>query len=887
MLLAPGDTLGPYEISASIGEGGMGEVYRAHDPRLRRDVAIKVSAERFSERFTTEARAIAALNHSNVCTLHDIGPNYLVMELVEGQTLAARIKESPIPLEEALVIARQIAAALEAAHEKGITHRDLKPGNIILKPDGTLKVLDFGLAKIGGTPTAQSENSPTQTIGLTQAGVILGTASYMSPEQARGKEVDKRADIWAFGVVLHEMLTGRRLFDGEDLTETLASVVKDRPDLSGVPARVRPLLERCLEKDPKRRLRDIGDMELLLVETPTPPAASRFGRWTGIAAAVMTLAAAGLGIVAYLATRPAELKPLVRLDVELGTDVSLPDTDRGEMGVAISPDGNRLAYISGAPAKLFIRRLDQAKATELPGTENASTPFFSPDGQWVGFAARGKLNKIPVDGGSLVPLGDVQPYFYTLGASWGEDGSILFGGSPPNGMLRIPSGGGAPESVVPLAGSDLSPIRPQLLPGGKVVLFTLGAPVGQAAPDRQRIEVITLADRHRKIVVPGVAAARYLPTSTGMGHLIYNVRTTLFAVPFDLDKLETRGTPVPVLDDVAHHAFTGAAGLDFSRTGTLVYRRAGPGSGKALATMQWVDAAGKRDPLPAKPDDYSVASLSPDGQRVVLRLAGEGGADLWVYDARRDVMTRLTAGGKSRNAFPVWSPDGRYIVFNTRAGIAQIRSDGAGQQQPLISGKYLLFPRSFTPDGKRLAYHEEADSVKSQIWTVHLEEQDDRLNAGKPEPFRQNAFSDIEPTFSPDGRWLAYRSDESGKDEVYVQAFPPPASGLGGKWQISSNGGTGVRWSRNGHDLFYQSGDQILAVAYTVKGDVFLAEKPRVHIAKLGARAGHVTWDLAPDGKRVLVLTPLESEEGPRQDHQIVMLLNFFDELRRKVPLEK
>jgi serine/threonine-protein kinase len=871
MRLSAGDKLGPYEILAPIGAGGMGEVYRAHDTRLRRDVAIKVSVERFSERFEKEARAIASLNHPNVCTLYDVGPNYLVMELVEGQTLAERIKQRAIPIDEALGIAKQIADALEAAHEKGITHRDLKPGNIHIKPDGTVKVLDFGLAKIGGTPTAQPDDSPTLTAGPTQAGMILGTAAYMSPEQARGKEVDRRADIWAFGVVLYEMLTGQKLFEGDDLSETLASVIKEQPRLERVPAKVQRLLRSCLEKDPKQRLQAIGDWRMLL-EDQAPPAKDRATKLPWAVAAVLSVA---LGIAVWQPWRAEPVdRPLARLDVDLGANVSLPSTVSGS-GVAISPDGTRLAYTSGAPPKLFTRRLDQPKATELPGTEYASGPFFSPDGQWVGFEIFDRLNKISVEGGAVVPLGDIASATFA-GASWGEDGSILLSEGWTKGLLRIRAGGGRPEAVAGLGSGELSLALPQLLPGGKAILFS-----AQTVPDVDKftIEVLTLADGHRKIVARGGQCPRYLPTSGRAGHLIYVNKATLFAIPFDLDRLETAGTAVPVLDDVADDASFQVAQFDFSRTGTLVYRRA-TGGGAAMRTVQWVDPTGRREPLLAKPGKYSGLSLSPDGKRLALVITEGGSQDVWVYDPQRDAMTRLTSGG-AFYSYTRWSPDGQYVVFSSHGnGIFYTRADGASQPQALTQGKTAQFPWSFTPDGKRLAYDDLGDG-HWQIWTVPLEDQGGRLKAGTPEQLK-SSFTELNPVFSPDGRWLAYESVESERGVVYVRQFPPSPSGQSGKWQISNGGGGWAHWSRNGHELVYQSGDQMMAASYTAKGNTFVAEKPRVWIAKLGGRA----WDLAPDGKRVLVLTPVESAE-PKQEHEVVMLLNFFDELRRKAPTGK
>jgi WD40 repeat protein/predicted Ser/Thr protein kinase len=779
MPLSAGDKLGPYEILAPIGTGGMGAVYRAHDSRLGRDVAIKISTERFTERFEKEARAIAALNHVNVCTLHDVGPNYLVMELVEGRTLSERIKQGAIPWDEALAIAKQIAAALEAAHEKGITHRDLKPGNISLKPDGTLKVLDFGLAKLDVGQAVQTEDSPTFTMG-TQAGVILGTAPYMAPERARGKVVDRRVDIWAFGVVLYEMLTARKLFRGEDVSEVLASVIKEEPKLDRAPAKVQRLLRSCLEKDPTQRLQAIGDWRLLL--DGEAPVEAHVGTLPWIFAAVPTMVAA----IAFWAPWRMEKqpdRPLVRLDVDLGSDVSLP----GAGGIAISPDGTTLAYRTGG--RLFIRRLDQVTATELAATPGGSTLFFSPDGRSIGFHD-GRLNKISVAGGTVVPLADVAgPNFD--GASWAEDGSIFLSTAFQGGLLRIPTGGGLAETIAGLGAGELSLDGPQVLPGGKAVLFSVDRAQGE---DRNTIEVLTLADRRRKIVARGGSISRYLPTSSGVGHLLYLNKGTLFAIPFDLAKLEAHGTAVPVLDDVRNANF-GISPFDFSSApsghGTLVYRKAGGVEG--LATLQWVDSNGKIEPLRLKPGLYSRPILSPDGKRVTLSISEGGISDVWVYDIQRDAMTRLTFGGGSYR-WSTFSPDGKYVVFTSDGhALFQARADGSGQPQPLTEGKPFQFPHSFTPDGKRLAYFETAGTY--QLWTVPVEDLGDHLKAGKPEQFLQSTFNDTFPEFSPDGRWLAYQSNESGKPEVYVRAFPPPSSGQGGKWQIS-NGGEPVCFGR-------------------------------------------------------------------------------------------
>jgi serine/threonine-protein kinase len=911
LALVPGTRLGPYEVTAQIGEGGMGQVYRATDTRLKRQVAIKIlppslaaDTDRLA-RFQREAEVLASLNHANIAAIYGLedadGVKALVMELVEGDDLSQRIARGAIPLDDALPIAKQIADALEAAHEQGIIHRDLKPANIKVRSDGTVKVLDFGLAKAlepAGASSVNATTSPTLSLHATMAGVILGTAAYMSPEQARGKAVDKRADIWAFGAVLFEMLTGRRAFAGENITDTIVSVVSKEPDWGALPAPtpmgLRRVLTRCLKKDSKARMRDIGEARLQIEElisgasdemsttSPVTPRSARAHALTStLAASTLAFAIACLALWAPWHVETPVERPLVRLDVDLGADVSLPPPGAGGSSVAISPDGTRLVYASGTPTKLFSRRLDQPNATELPGTLGATVPFFSPDGQWVGFAVSGKVNKISVEGGAVVPLAQVANF---AGASWGDDGWIVMSDAVGKGLIRVPAGGGPPETVADAdaRNGERSLVVPQILPGRKGILFT-------AAPaldvDRFTIEVLTLGDRRRKIVARGGASPRYLATSGGSGHLVYVNKSTLFAIPLDLDTLETRGTAVPVLNDVAYHAVVGSGEFAVSRTGTLVYRRSS-GAASVMMTVQWVDPSGRKEPLRVTPGVYQDPSLSPDGTRVALSVIEGGRPDVWVYDLQRDAMTRLTSGGGFR--YPHWSPDGHYVVFSSVGyGMFQARADGATQPQALTQSKSNEIPWSFTPDGKRLVYVEGGDN--SRIWTVPLAVRDGQLKAGAAEPFLTSNSINRFPSFSPDGRWLAYQSNESGRDEVTVRAFPPPSSGQGGKWQISNNGGTLPRWSRTGHELVYQSGDQIMAASYTVNGDTFVAEKPRVWIAKLGAAviASAVQWDLTPDGKRVAVVTPVQSTDAPRQEHEVVFLQNFFDELRRRVPLGK
>ncbi len=597
LAITPGIRLGVYEVIASIGEGGMGQVFRARDTKLDRDVAIKALPAAFAHdadrlaRFQREAKTLASLNHPNIAAIYGLeesgGVTALVMELVEGDDLSQRIAHGPIPIAEALPIARQIAEALEAAHEQGIVHRDLKPANIKVRPDGTVKVLDFGLAKAmepTGAMSSSHSMSPTITTpAMTQMGMILGTAAYMSPEQARGKPVDKRADIWAFGSVLYEMLTARKAFDGEDVPMVLAAVINAEPRWDGVPSNVRRLLASCLEKEPRKRLRDIGDAWRLLEEVPEPGAVKpRFASVGWIAAGSLAMVMAIVLWAPWRAVRSTD-QPLIRLDVDLGSEISLPALGGELTNPVISHDGMRLAYVAslaGGLPKLFTRRLDQPKASELAGTEGASGPFFSPDGQWIGFYARGKLNKISVEGGATIPVMDVSSIG---GASWGDDGNIIVafnraiqGKVPAPGLVRVPAAGGAPSTVTELADGELFHVFPQVLPGGDGALMVVYTTPSNA--DAARIEIVSLGDGRRKTLLRGGTSARYLAS----GHLVYSNRRTLFAMPFDLDKRETRGTGVPVLDAIAYEPISNLAQFDVSLTGTLVYR---PGGGERPGSM--------------------------------------------------------------------------------------------------------------------------------------------------------------------------------------------------------------------------------------------------------------------------------------------------------------
>ncbi len=887
----------------------MGQVYRARDTRLNRDVALKVLPDSFANdpdllaRFTREAQTLASLNHSNIAHIHGLeesgGVRALVMELVEGDDLSQRIAGGAIPIDEALPIAQQIAEALEAAHEQGIIHRDLKPANIKVRADGTVKVLDFGLAKALGPDGGQQAGGSRQGVALSESptlispammtgvGMILGTAAYMSPEQARGKTVDKRADIWAFGAVLFEMLSGTRPFDGEDMAETLGAVIHREPVWSrlpaSTPASIRAVLQRCLQKDPKQRLRDIGDVRLALAgafdiassqttgATPQPASASTLVLpWAAAATLAGLLLAASFGW--WRATRPVEqaLRPLVRLDVDLGSDVSLEYPTGAD--AILSPDGTRIVYVS--QGRLWTRRLDQPTATELASPQGAYAPFFSPDGQWVAFFTSRTLQKISVEGGAAIVL---SPAPAGRGGSWGADGAIIAALTNTGGLSRIPAAGGPPTPVTELQPGEATHRWPHVLPGGKAVVFTVSATIN--AYDAATIDVVSLADHRRKTLVRGGTFGLYLPS----GHLVYVNGGTLFAVPFDVKRVEVHGTPAPVLEHVRYRASDGSAQVAFSLTGTLLYR--GSGAGAGLLTVAWLDGTGKAQPLLAKPGAYRRPSLSPDGQRLALEVSDGSGTAVWVYDWPRDTMTRVTFPGSAEA--PIWSPDGRYLAFRTvGAGMTVIRADGAGQPQPVTQSRNGQYPWSFTPDGKRLAFVESSAGTANDLWTVPLESGGAGLRGGKPEVFLRTPADERAPAISPDGRWMAYRSDESGTAEVYVRAFPD----TGGKWQISNSGGTLPMWSRMGHELLFETLDNYIMVAsYTVMGEAFVAGKPREWSARqLGGDGTAVkNVDLAADGKRIVALMPVEAAEGQKAQSHVTFLENFFDDVRRKAPVGK
>lgn len=903
MHLSPGTRLGPYEILSPLGAGGMGEVYRAKDTKLKREVALKVLPEAFARdpermaRFQREAEMLAALNHPNIAAIYGLEEGALVMELVEGETLS-----SPLPIDTALRYARQIAEALEYAHERGVIHRDLKPANVKVTSEGVVKLLDFGLAKAIENPSAgggDAANSPTLTLGMTATGVIMGTAAYMSSEQASGKTADRRADIWSFGAVLYEMLSGKRAFEGESVSDTLASVLKVDPDWNALPAAtpasIRKLVRRCLAKDRKQRLQAIGEariaIEEVLAGAPTgeasAPAAD--GRrsvllWAAAAGVLAIVAAIGWW-TAWRSTRPVD-QTLLSLSVDLGPAAMVG----AHITAAISPDGTRLAFPAHGPdgkTQLAMRLLDQPQAMLLPGTEGANDPFFSPDGQWIGFFAEGKMKKASVRGSAVVVLCDAPA---ARGAAWGEDDNIIatLNGSSGSGLSRVPAAGGTPQPVTrPGEKGEATHRWPQILPGGQSVLFMANKTISNY--DDSSIEVLSLRTGEVKVVRRGGYFGRYLPG----GYLVYLHQGTLFGARFDLDRLEVRGTPTPLLNDVAADSNTGGGQFDFSRNGRFVYL-----SGKAPAgtwTMAWLDSAGKTQPLLASPGIYYEPRFSPDGKRLAF---SSGRTDIETYDWGRETRTRLTFATQAVNNCPVWTPDGKHLVFvsegASKFSLHWIRADGAGEAQLLLESKNSLGPYSFSPDGKRLAYSQQNAETGSDLWTLPLDTSDpEHPKPGKPELFLRTPFKALDPSFSPDGRWISYSSTESGRREVFVRPFPGGGASGAGRWQISTGGGRFPIWSRDGRELFYGGLDnRIMAAAYTAKGDSFAAGKPRPWSnPQLLENNGHwlldVAPDVAPDGRRFVVALRADSAGQPKSSVHVTFLLNFFDEVRRRVSTDR
>ncbi len=857
MALKPGSRLDHYEIGEMIGKGGMGEVYRATDIRLPREVAIKTSQQQFSDRFARETKVIASLNHPNICTLFDVGPNYLVMEMIEGPTLADRIRSGPLSLDETAGIMRQVADALDYAHEKGVVHRDLKPANIKIRPNGVVKVLDFGLAKVGPTSAAsgEPENSPTMTMAATEAGVVLGTAGYMSPEQATGKSVDKRADVWAFGVVFYEMLTGARMHKGDTAAEVMASVLKDEPDLTKVPAQAHRLLKRCLEKDPTKRMRHVGDVMALLDDPPSggvPPAqgvssAPKKWLWVAVAAGVIV---AGAAVALWAPWRKPAPTQAVRFEVGPAEKMTFID----QAAMAVSPDGRWMVFPANGEdgvQRYYIRAIDGVEVRALPGTEGAQGPAaWSYDSRWVIFSdGVTKLKKVDIQGGPPQNIADFSRHARLSGASWNSDG-VIIAGTESSPILRVPASGGQTTPVTALAPGESAHRWPQFLPDGKHFLYErvstdaakTGVYIGSidVQPNQQSTQLLLASDRQ----------AYYAPSpGGGTGHLIFLRGATLMAQHFDPNKMTLSGEAAAIADGVDSFALTNHGLFSVSDTGTLVYR----GGSGPQTQLTWFDFQGKPVSTLGDPGDYAFPAISPDGNRVAVAVGGTPSRDIWILDvARGGASTRFTFD-PARDDTPAWSPDGKSIAFSSNRG-GQLDlyikpSDGSGEEKLLLKTDEYKILQRWTKDGRFLLFDSTGPRTAQDLWVLPFP------NGAKPVPLLLTQFIEHWARVSPDGRWLAYSSTESGPNEVYVRPFTPQApAGTGAKWLVSKGGGVRPLWRPDGKELFYLNGGQVMAVEIdTSKG--FQAGTPRrMFAAPLGAV--NTSWDLSPDGKRFLFVAP-------------------------------
>jgi eukaryotic-like serine/threonine-protein kinase len=876
MTISPGTRVGPYEVTALIGEGGMGKVWRAHHTALKRDDALKVLPDAFAAdperlaRFQREAEVLASLNHPNIAHVFGLedafGIKALVMELVEGPTLADRIAQGPIPLDEALPIARQIAEALEAAHEQGIVHRDLKPANIKLRLDGAVKVLDFGLAKAMDRPPGESSNismSPTITTpAMTHAGFIMGTAPYMSPEQAKGKPADRRADIWAFGVVLCEMFTGQQLFTGETAAETLAGVMKDEPKLDTLPATVRPIVERCLRRDLRKRWQAIGDVRIALEEgaaatvTASPLLPPRFWTTATFAWIVASLAVAGAVVLAFVHFRETP-----RANNTVRFQVAPPETSV-ITSFAVSPDGRYLAFISGQGGRqLWVRPVDSLDARALPGTDGASPAasqiFWSPDSRFIGFVAQGKLKKVSVNGGPPQSLADADS---RTRATWGREGVILFSAGPLSPIQRVPEAGGVSVAMTKPAPGE-NHFTPQFLPDGRRFLYY----VSGGKPESNGVYVSSLEDSAQPMrLLPDASTARYAPppTSGGSGHLLFVREATLMAQPFDPETLQLTGEVFPVAEPVIEFAV--------SESGELAYMS---GATAARQELVWVDRSGKQIETAGPPGDYGNFRLSPDEKSIVFnRIEFQAGnADIWVLDMTRSVPSRISFDPGVDN-LPIWSHDGLRILWpSNRSGRFDLyikAATGAGQDELFIKmGTPRGWGTDWSRDGRFVLYQRPSEKGDADLW---IAPQYPERSGGeqKPVPYLQSPFNEENAVFSPDGRWIAYVSDESGRQEVYVQAFPLTNE----KDRISSGGGTDPAWRGDGNELFYLAADRnLMAVPVRASATAFEPGAAKV-LFPIPGNTIRRAYEPSGDGGRFLIARPMDEAIAV----PITVVLNWY-----------
>ncbi len=891
-----GQIISHYKITSKLGEGGMGEVYLAEDTRLDRKVALKFLTEEMQgdetarKRFLREAKSAAALDHAYICHIHEVGEeegnSFISMEYVQGETLKDLLEEGALALPDALEKATEIAEALEAAHKQNIVHRDLKPSNIMITPEGHIKVLDFGLAKRLTPADGGDSQEKTLTANLTRTGDTLGTVPYMPPEQLRGQEIDARSDIFSFGVVLYEMLTGVHPFQKDSSVETANAVLNEAAApvtkyLDKAPGLLRHTVRKMLAKEPDRRYQSVHEVGTDLAELAsgsedsfeTAPDVERS------VSRILPWGIAGLSIVAFLlsllwqwqATDPVEPTP-IRFRLGLSPDQSLLTNPSPAM--AISPDGKRLAYAvtESQGTNLYVRALDELEGRLLPGTEGAHSPFFSPDGQWVGFGASEKLKKVAFSGGTPRTLCGVSSMGME-GASWAADDTIVFGRSVMAGLSRVAAAGGMPEEVtVPdREKGEVGHRSPQVLPGGEWVLFSAGG-----AGNPWNLVVQSLETGERRVLQQGGYCGRYLPT----GHLVFMREATLFAAPFDLDRLELTDSPVPILEGVRTRPDASEAQFDLSRTGTLVYL---PGGGPTSSRrMVWVDREGQEEPLAAEPHFYRFPRISPDGKRAAVVIGGsEGEGEIWIYDLSRETLSRFTFD-PAVDDYPVWTPDGQRLVFQSSRQGAQgdlfwKKADGTGQVELLKTLASRQEPHSFSRDGKRLVFGQWEPQSGGGI-NIGM------LSLGAEPTAKlllQEPYEEGRPALSPDGRWIAYRSNETGRHEVYVRPFPKVDEG---KWQVSPNGDVSPLWAPGGRELFYRSGEDMMVVRVETE-PTFKAVSPQVlFTGSYGVAAGR-NYDIDPHGERFLMLKDVE--EHASAGSQLIVGVNWSEEVKRLVPTGK
>lgn len=871
-----GTTISHYKILEKLGEGGMGVVYKAEDTRLKRTVALKflptqaLGTDEEKARFVREAQAAAALSHPNITTVYEIddadGETFIVMEYVEGSTLKEKIEKGPLRIKEAIKIAIQIAEGLQAAHEKGIVHRDIKSTNVMLTGKGQAKIMDFGLAKMA----AMSR--------VTKEGTTLGTIAYMSPEQARGESVDYRSDIFSLGVILYEMISGQLPFKGEYEQAIVYSILNTDPEpltalRTGVPIALDGIIAKLLAKDPEERYQHVDELpvDLKAIDLDTtstsriaaiatseaaqhPVRLTRVIPWSiAVSIAIVFTLFGGL-VVWYFMLSPLRISQTVsRSIITLPPEELLNITEYGNL-VTISPDGKNVVYVAGDDMRLYLRPMDKFEATPLPGTERALSPFFSPDGQWVGFFADSKLKKVSLAGGMPLTICDTNPLYPH--ATWGTDNTIIFVTRDAN-LCRISASGGKQQDLTtrdPHKGKRIGLFAPELLPGGKAVLFSL---IG----DENSIAILNLETGEWFSLFEGGIYARYSNT----GHIVFEKSGSLLAVPFDLHQLKVTGAPEPIIESVQSDNWC------FSGDGTLVYIP--QEENITNFSLSWLNRNGKAEPLTGELKYYKYPRISPDGKQVAVSILDNNFTDIWIYDLVNGIRNRLTFSG-GYSSHPTWTPDSKRLMFaSIQPGTVNLYlqpADGSEEAKQLLDSKYLQKPNSISPDGRLLAFYRVNPTTQEDIWIL-------RIQDGSAESFLVTPANEHAPVFSPDGQWIAYMSDELGRYEVYAQ--PYPATGI--KYQISTEGGTEPVWAPNGQEIYYRSGDKLMVVAVETEPTFRKQDAPQKLFEVTSPR--NVTaamYDVHPDGDRFLMVKVEENLTG----NQINVVLNWFEELKQKVP---